>query len=245
MIKYFQLGLVEYQTACDLQNRLQELRIEGEIGDVLLFLEHPPTLTFGKQKDLQNLIFPKEKLIRNGITLHPTDRGGSITWHGPGQLVGYPILDLNQRNRDVHQYVFNLQEVIIRTLKDFSIQAGRDQKHVGVWVGQDKIAAIGLNVKGGVTKHGFALNVNNNLDHFSFIHPCGIIDRGVISMSQLLQGDIPMNDVVKSVIAHFSDVFEVSVESGDDIKNIISDSPDDIQKFPEVVNGKSVIFLDY
>ena len=217
MIKYFQLGLVEYQTACDLQNRLQELRIEGEIGDVLLFLEHPPTLTFGKQKDLQNLIFPKEKLIRNGITLHPTDRGGSITWHGPGQLVVYPILDLNQRNRDVHQYVFNLQEVIIRTLKDFSIKAGRDQKHVGVWVGQDKIAAIGLNVKGGVTKHGFALNVNNTLDHFSFIHPCGIIDRGVTSMSKLLNKNLSLEDIMKTVVTHFSDVFGLPVERGYDI----------------------------
>jgi len=215
VIKYFQLGLIEYPMACDLQNRLQELRIGGEIGDVLLFLEHPPTLTFGKPKDLHNLIFPKKELIRKGISLYPTDRGGSITWHGPGQLVGYPILDLNRRNGDVHQYVFDLQEVIIRTLKNFSIQAIRDEKHVGVWVGPDKIAAIGLNVKGGVTKHGFALNVNNTLDHFSFIHPCGIIDRGVTSMSKLLKRILSQEDIIKTVVDHFSDVFGVPVERSD------------------------------
>ena len=223
MIKFYQLGLIDYTPACDLQTQLQELRIEGGIGDVLLLLEHPPTLTFKRAKDLDNLIFPKQELIRKGISLCPTDRGGSITWHGPGQLVGYPILDLNRRNRDIHQYVFDLQEVIIRTLKDFSIQAGRDQKHVGVWVGQDKIAAIGLNVKRGVTKHGFALNVNNNLDHFSFIHPCGIIDRGVTSMSKLLNKKLSQEDVVKKVVTHFSNVFGVPVERGDDIGEILKD----------------------
>jgi lipoyl(octanoyl) transferase len=217
VIKCFHLGLIDYPSACDLQNQLQKLRIEGGIEDVLLLLEHPPTLTFKRTKDLDNLIFPKQELIRKGISLQPTDRGGSITCHGPGQLVCYPILDLNRRNRDIHQYVFDLQEVIIRTLKNFSIQAGRDPKHVGVWVGQDKIAAIGLNVKRGVTKHGFALNVNNTLDHFSFIHPCGILDRGVTSMSKLLNKKLSQEDVVKTVVTHFSDVFGVPVERGDDI----------------------------
>lgn len=221
MIKFYRLGLVEYPRACDLQDRLQTLRIEGRVGDILLLLEHPPTLTFKKLKDLNNLFLPRKELNQRGILLHESDRGGSITWHGPGQLVVYPILDLNQRGRDIHQYVYNLQEVIIRTLRQYAIEAGRDQKHVGVWVGPDKIAAIGLNVKGGVTKHGFALNVNNHLDHFSFINPCGIVDRGVTSMAKLLQRELSIQELGEAVMIHFSDVFGAPVERSDDINGFL------------------------
>ena len=236
MITYCQLGLVEYPQASDFQNRLQALRVEGRIGDVLLFLEHPPTLTYKRSKDLDHLVFPEKELTRKGISLHPTDRGGSITWHGPGQLVVYPILNLNRRGRDIHQYVFDLQEVIIRTLKDFNLTAGRDERHVGVWVEADKIAAIGLNVKNGITKHGFALNVNNNLEHFSFIHPCGLVDRGVTSMSKLLGREIGMDKITKTMIDRFSDVFGVPVERSDHIAALMLPDGHELNGFP----GKSL-----
>lgn len=222
MIKYFELGLIEYDTVVKFQDRLQQLRAEGRIVDVLLLLEHPPTMTFGKSGGREDILYPQETLKKSGISLFTTDRGGSITCHGPGQLVGYPIFDLALIKMDVHRYIFKLQEVIIRTLKDYDIQAERDQNHVGVWVGQNKIAAIGINVKKGITKHGFALNVNNSLDHFSLIHPCGITDRGVTSISALLGEDIPLDELTDEIISHFSYVFKQPLEPMKDLEQYLS-----------------------
>ena len=207
-----QLGIVEYDRAYHFQQKLLKQRIEGEIEDTLLILEHPPTLTFVKSDDLENLLISRDELQKRGVALFPTDRGGNITWHGPGQLVGYPIMNLQERDRDIHKFIFDLQEVIIRALNDFSIEAFRDERHVGVWVGEEKIAAIGIKVTSWVTKHGFALNVNNDLEHFSLINPCGIMDKGVTSMARILGRDVPMETVVERILSHFSSVFGTLVE---------------------------------
>ncbi len=212
VLTVYQLGMIEYDRAYHFQQKLLKQRIEGEIEDTLLILEHPPTLTFVKSDDLENLLISRDGLQERGVSLFPTDRGGNITWHGPGQVVGYPIMNLQERDKDIHKFIFDLQEVIIRVLNDFSIEAFRDERHVGVWVGQEKIAAIGIKVTNWVTKHGFALNVNNDLEYFSLINPCGIMDKGVTSMARILGRDVPMETVVKRILGHFSSVFGTLVE---------------------------------
>jgi lipoic acid synthetase len=201
------LGLMEYGEAWRLQRRLHRQRIEGKISDVLLLLEHPPTITIGRSGTLDNVLVSKERLAEEGISLFFIDRGGDVTYHGPGQIVGYPVLDLREKGRDIYQYVHNLEEVILRTLGDFSIDANRDNLHPGVWVNGDEIAAIGLSVKKWVSMHGFALNINTDLKYFSFIHPCGFSDRGATSMSKILGRNIPIEGVTKRLIYNFYDVF--------------------------------------
>lgn len=171
-----------------------------------------PHLRSGKSGKLENLLASREELAARGISLFFTDRGGDITYHGPGQLVVYPILDLAVHGKDIHRYISNLQEVVIRTLADFSIAARRDERRVGVWVGDEKIAAIGVAVHRWVTMHGLALNVNPNMDHFRLINPCGITDKGVTSMARLLSRDLPMRDVAGALARHFSAVFNTTIE---------------------------------
>jgi lipoate-protein ligase B len=186
--------------------------LEGQISDTLLLLEHPPTITVGKSGKLENVLVTPEQLARQGISLFFTDRGGDVTYHGPGQLVAYPIIDLRNRGKDIHRYVRDLEEVIIRTLSDFSITGQRDTAYVGVWVGAEKIAAIGISIKRWITMHGFALNVRTNLEHFSLINPCGILDRKVTSLSKVLSQDVKMEAVIERVIYHFSEVFDTCPE---------------------------------
>jgi len=205
------LGMVEYGEAYQLQKRLQHKRLEGEISDVLLLLEHPPTLTIGRSGSLENVLASREQLTQEGISLFFIERGGDVTYHGPGQLVGYPIVDLSHRERDIHRYVRDLEEVLIRTLKDFSIIASRDKRHAGVWVEKEEVAAIGVSIRRWVTMHGFALNVNANLKHFSFINPCGFSDRKATSMAQLLGREVPVETVTERLLAHFSDVFDTTI----------------------------------
>jgi lipoate-protein ligase B len=207
MCEVWNLGLMEYGEAWSLQKSLHHQRIEREISDVLLLLEHPPTITIGRSGDLNNVLISKERLTREGISLFFIDRGGDVTYHGPGQLVGYPILDIRERGRDIHKYVHNLEEVILRTLRDFSIDADRDKRHPGVWINGDEIAAIGLSVKKWVSMHGFALNINTDLKYFSFIHPCGFSDRGATSMSKILGRNIPTEGVTKRLIYNFYNIF--------------------------------------
>ena len=204
----YQLGLIGYSEACHLQRELLHKRLDGTIGDVLLLLEHPPTITIGKSGKLDNVLISQEQLAENGISLFFIDRGGDVTYHGPGQLVGYPIIDLRGRRRDLHQYVHDLEEVIIRTLSDFSINTRRDGNHPGVWVRGREIAAIGLRVIRWISMHGFALNVNTNLDQFRFINPCGLSNGKATSISQILHRNIPMEVVTERLLAHFSQVFD-------------------------------------
>jgi lipoate-protein ligase B len=208
----YRLSMIDYDEAYQLQKRLHHKRICGEIPDVLLLLEHPPTLTVGKSGSVDNVLVSKEELARKGIPLFFIGRGGDVTYHGPGQLVTYPIIGLAQRGRDIRGFVRNLEEVIIRTLEDFSISSARDESHPGVWVGKEEIAAIGLSVRRWVSMHGIALNVNTNLEHFSFINPCGFSDRKATSMHKVLGYEVAMDAVTERLIARFSDVFDTSVE---------------------------------
>ena len=210
------LGLVDYRDAYQLQKKLLQERLDEQIGDTLLLLEHPPTITVGKSGKLENILASQVKLAGEGVSLVFTDRGGDVTFHGPGQLVGYPIMDLKERNRNSHRYLHNLEETLIRTLADFNIAAHRDKGHPGVWAGDDELAAIGLRLKQWITMHGFALNINTDLSLFSLINPCGFSDRTATSMASILGKEVPIEAVVKRFIIHFSDVFGTRMELGTD-----------------------------
>ncbi len=201
-------GHVAFALGMDKAPGLYRLVVDEEkISDVLLLLEHPPIITVGKSGTLDNVLIARERLVQQGISLFFIDRGGDVTYHGPGQLVGYPMIDLGQRGKDLHRYVNDLEEVILRTLKDFSIDGQRDKNHPGVWVNEEEIAAIGLSLRRWVSMHGFALNINTDLEHFSYINPCGFSDRRATSMSKILNGIVSMKEVANSLILHFCDVF--------------------------------------
>jgi len=214
MCQVWDLGLMEYGEAWKLQRRLHDERVEGKISDVLLLLEHPPTITVGRSGTLDNVLISKERLVEQGISLFFIDRGGDVTYHGPGQIVGYPIFDLKGRGKDLHRYVHNLEEVILRTLREFSIDAGRDESHPGVWVNGEEIAAIGLSLRRWVSMHGFALNVNTNLDHFTFVNPCGFPDRRATSISKVLGHKVSTEVVIERLVSDFHYVFGNQVELG-------------------------------
>jgi lipoyl(octanoyl) transferase len=207
------LGTVPYDEALELQKRLVEDRKNGRIPDQLLLLEHPPVITLGvkTRNDLSHVLEPQASLAARGVELFETGRGGDVTYHGPGQLVGYPILDLKPDRCDVHRYVRDLEEVLIRAVGQFGITATRIKGLTGIWVssdGQDaKLAAIGVRISRWVTSHGFALNVNTDLSHFGLIVPCGITDKGVTSMQQMLGRPVPMDEVEDAVAGSFSEIF--------------------------------------
>lgn len=208
-----QFGQVEYETAWAWQRELVQARRAEQIGDTLLLLEHPHTYTIGRRGSVQNLLAGPERLQELGARVLETDRGGDITYHGPGQLVGYPLLDLRLRNNDVHRYLRNLEETLIQVLATYGLEAGREPKYTGVWLnvpgGRDKIAAIGVKVSQGVTLHGFALNVNTDLSYFHEIVPCGITDpdKGVTSCQKLLGHPLPLDEVRAHVAQAFAQVF--------------------------------------
>ena len=208
----YQIGLTEYSRAYNLQKKLLRLRMEGEITDTLLLLEHPPTITIGRFGKYENILASQEQLEADGISLFFTDRGGDVTYHGPGQLVAYPIINLRQIGRNIRQYIHALEEVIIRVLSSFSIVAERDQGYTGVLVKNEAVAAIGLSIKRWVSMHGFALNVNTNLEHFSLINPCGFSDKKVTSISRLLAQNVTMDVITEKLLACFSEVFETDIE---------------------------------
>jgi len=210
----YQLGLIGYSDAYYLQRELHQRISDGEVTDTLLLLEHPPTITIGKSSKLENVLASQAQLTKEGITLFFVGRGGDVTYHGPGQLVAYPIIDLRKRGRDVHKYLRDLEEVIIRTLNDFGIKSCRDVAHAGVWINNEEIAAIGLSIRRWVTMHGFALNVNTDLEPFSLINPCGFSDRRATSMSHLLSQKISMAALTERLLAHFAQVFNTQIEWG-------------------------------
>jgi len=206
------LGLMPYDDALALQRQLVEERRAGSVGDTLLLVEHPHVLTLGVRGDggRSHILAAPEVLAARGVAIQETGRGGDVTYHGPGQIVGYPILDLKPDRCDVHRYVRDLEEVLIRTVADFGIEAGRIRGLTGVWVKDEKLAAIGVRIARWITSHGFALNVTTNLDYFGLIVPCGIADRGVTSMERLL-GRAPARDEVEHRIsAHMSNLFGFS-----------------------------------
>lgn len=203
-------GTVPYTEAVALQERLNLARQEGRIPDTLLLLEHPPVITLGRGAHAENVIADPESLARKGVEVHESARGGDVTYHGPGQLVGYPIVDLTARGRDVHRYLRDVEESLIRALAVWGLQAERVPGLTGVWVGQDKVAAIGIGVRRWVTWHGFALNISTALDAFQLIVPCGIRDRGVTSLERLLGRAVPESEVVPVVVDAFAGVFDLT-----------------------------------
>ncbi len=202
------LGRVPYQKALDLQEALAEARASGTVPDTLLLLEHPETYTLGRHGSEANLLVPREALARLGVEIHRTDRGGDITFHGPGQLVGYPILALGERAREVKRYVANLEETLILALASFGVSARRLPPYPGVWVGEEKIASIGVRVDARrVTRHGFALNVNTDLEFFRWIVPCGIVGKTMTSLSRVLGRSLALEEVADVVADCFGRVF--------------------------------------
>jgi lipoyl(octanoyl) transferase len=207
------LGRMDYVEANELQKRLVEERRTGVLGDILLLVEHPPVITLGARNRIaaSHIIASDEHLSALGVAVHETGRGGDVTYHGPGQLVGYPILDLRPDRCDVHAYVRDLEQALILALAALGVDGVRVAGLSGVWVGgtgrEEKIAAVGVRISRWITSHGFALNVTTNLDHFRLILPCGIADRGVTSLERVTGRRVPMADVEDAVIAGMRDVF--------------------------------------
>jgi lipoyl(octanoyl) transferase len=207
------LGQVDYQAGLDLQASLVEDRRAGRIGDTLLLLEHPPVITLGvkTRHGAKNIIASDEELSREGVAVFDTGRGGDVTYHGPGQLVGYPIFDLKPDRCDVHKYVRDLEEALIVALREFGITGRRVLGLSGVWVGPEgaerKIAAIGVRISRWITSHGFALNVATDLRHFQLIVPCGIADRGVTSIEEELGTAVELETVQPAIVRGFQAVF--------------------------------------
>jgi lipoyl(octanoyl) transferase len=202
-------GIVSYADALELQARLVAERKAGLIPDQLLLLQHPPVITLGvkTRSDRSHVIGTSDMLLARGVEVVESGRGGDVTYHGPGQLVGYPIIDLKPDRCDVHRYVRDLEEVIIRAVAALGVEAGRAPGLTGVWVGFDKIAAIGVRISRWVTSHGFALNVSTDLSHFDLIVPCGIRDRGVTSVQRVLGRTVEMESAEQTVTDAFAAVF--------------------------------------
>jgi len=204
------LGLVPYREALATQQRLADDRRHGRVPDQLLLLQHPPVITLGvKARASRNhVLATPEVLAAQGVELVETGRGGDVTYHGPGQLVGYPILDLKPDRCDVHRYVRDLEETLIRVAAAFGVTGGRVEGLTGVWVGREKLAAIGVRISRWITSHGFAFNVATNLDDFSLIVPCGIADRGVTSLARLAARPVSMAEVEDATVRAFCEVFD-------------------------------------
>ena len=226
-IQIAKMGLIEYNKALKIQEKLWELRYKGLTPDTLLLLEHTPVLTLGRRGNYDNILLSGEELQKEGIEIYEVSRGGDVTYHGVGQIVGYPIMDLNNWGKDSKEFVSNIQEVIIRLLSnEYGIKAQRDdKKYTGVWVEDKKITAIGIAIRHWVTMHGFAFNVNTDLSHFNFITPCGIKDRGVTSMQQELGEMQDIGIVYNQIIKYFCEVFNAELVelTADDIIKITSE----------------------
>ena len=208
--RVFRLGTIDYENALRLQNRLVQARGAGEVEDILLMLQHPPVITMGKSGKVQNVLVPQTILQEKNIKVIFTDRGGDVTYHGPGQLVFYPIINLTLHGLSLPSYVWNLEEVAIRLLAHLGISAGRIEKLRGVWVGDEKIASLGVHLSRWISKHGLALNVNTDLDYFNLINPCGT-GRRVTSMARILKRELPMEEIETLAMQKFAEVFGCSL----------------------------------
>ena len=204
------LGTVGYSDALALQRALVEERRAERVPDLLILLQHPAVITLGVKGDggRSHVVATPDRLSELGITVEETGRGGDVTYHGPGQIVGYPILDLRPDRQDVHRYVRDLEEVMIRTSADYGLEAGRIAGLTGTWIGADKIGAIGVRISRWITSHGFAFNVSTRLDHFQLIVPCGIADRGVTSLEKLTGRELSIEEVEERIIHRFAEVFD-------------------------------------
>ena len=208
---FCKLGTIGYAEALALQRELQAKRIAGDIDDVVLLLEHEPVVTLGRSAREQHILAPTEVLEARGVEVHEVGRGGDVTYHGPGQLVGYPIIDLKPDRRDVRKYVWSLEETMVRTCADLGLVASRIEGLNGTWVGDRKVGAVGVRISRWVTMHGFALNANTDLSHFDWIVPCGIEDKQVTSLSQELDRDVTVDTITDRVAGHFASLYDATV----------------------------------
>lgn len=204
------LGTVPYAEALAMQRALVEDRRAERIPDRLILLQHPPVITLGVKGDggRSHIVASEAHLASLGVGISEAGRGGDVTYHGPGQIVGYPILDLKPDRQDVHRYVRDIEEVMIRVCADYGVTAGRVQGLTGAWIGAEKVGAIGVRISRWITSHGFAFNVSTNLDHFGLIVPCGIGDRGVTSLEKITGRHVPLAEVEELVIRRFAEVFD-------------------------------------
>ncbi len=213
------LGLTGYESACALQKRLVEARKDGAIPDVLLLCEHPHVVTLGRNGKAEHLRISSAELARQGAEFHATDRGGDITYHGPGQIVGYPILDLSEHCRDIRWYVEQLEEVMLCVTADFGVRATRVEGRHGIWAGappkEEKLGALGVHVSRWVTSHGFAYNVSTDLRCFDWIVPCGIAGKRATSLERLLGRAVPLEEVRRGLVGRFGSVFGLKMEIAD------------------------------
>lgn len=207
-LTYCDLGFIDYKEAWDLQQEIHSKRVSSNVEDYLFLLEHPNTYTLGKTAHKENLVGSQDYLKQNQISVYDIDRGGDITYHGPGQIVGYPIIDLNNWYKDTHKYLRALEEVIIKTCSEYGLHCERNPKYTGVWLGDKKIAAIGIKISRWITMHGFAFNVNTDLNFFNGIIPCGIQDKSVTSLKQELKREISIQEVKEKLLKNFTGLFE-------------------------------------
>jgi len=201
------LGIINYREAHDLQKRLLKEQIDGIGKDTLLLLQHNPVITIGRSGSRDNILLSESALEKAGIEVFEIERGGDVTYHGPGQLTGYPIINLKNFRKDVHWYLRQLEEVIIKVLAEYGVTGGRIENYTGVWVGNEKVAAIGIGVRRWITYHGFAFNVNPDMSHFGMITPCGITDKGVTSLERLLGHEVDIDEVTDKVASVFAEIF--------------------------------------
>jgi len=204
-------GMLGYEDAWYLQNGLKKARLEEKVGDTLILVQHPPTITLGRRGNEDNILVGRDVLKREGIDFFVTNRGGDITCHGPGQLVGYPIISLSKQGLSVSHYMRRLEDVIMRSLKDMGIIAKKLPHTIGVWIGEKKVASLGIRVTRGVTTHGFALNINNDLRPFDFINPCGMKGLKVTSLREVLGEDVNCAYIENILVTHFSQVFQKGI----------------------------------
>ncbi len=202
-------GLIKYPDAYNLQKTFLQKVIDGRHGNVLILAEHEPVITLGRGFKSENLLLSKEDLEKRGLTVFEIERGGDATYHGPGQLVGYPIFNLEARGKDLRLFISGMEEVIIAVLAEFKIKAGREKGQIGVWTEGKKIASIGVAVRKWVSYHGFCLNISPAMENFSFINPCGLHYNVMTSMEKILNAKVPFEDVRRSVVSRFEDVFDL------------------------------------
>jgi lipoate-protein ligase B len=210
------LGIVPYDRALKLQQALAQAKAESRIGNVLLLLQHPPVFTIGRFRGGEDITVPADTLVRDGIPVFHANRGGGITHHAPGQLVGYPILNLRENGLGVREYIWKLEAAIMSVLLALGIRARRVAEHPGVWVGEKKICSIGIHVSHHITTHGFALNVSNDLRYFEYVRPCGLSGEVMTSISELLGHQVAVETIIETLIPSFSEIFGLSCEQESD-----------------------------
>ncbi|MCX8056782.1 MAG: lipoyl(octanoyl) transferase LipB [Ignavibacteria bacterium] len=230
-LKVINLKIEPYKKIWDYQYQIQNLRLNGKISDVLILLEHSHVYTLGKVAKREHLLINPQKLTEEKIDLFEIDRGGDITYHGPGQIVGYPIIKLDDLYQDLHRYLRELEEVIILTLKEYGVDAYRIPGLTGVWVKDEKIAAIGIKITRWVTMHGFAFNINTDLSYFHKIIPCGIKDKGVTSLQKILGREIDIEEVKKILVKNFVLIFKYDeIETLYSLEEILSHTTEKISE---------------